>query len=72
MTETAFAVVNLVGGEDAPDLFYGTLKSAGRSASFEAIDLLDVKVVATQAYFTRRNPTLLLCMIKYGSMHCVT
>lgn len=49
MTEIAFEVVNLVGEEDTPNLFHGRLKSAGGSASIEAIGLLDVKVVANQA-----------------------
>lgn len=72
VTEIAFEVVNLVVEEDTPNLFHGRLKSAGGSESIEAIYLLDVKVVANQAYFMRRNSVLLLCTKKYGSVHHLT
>lgn len=72
MTETTFEVINLVGEETTPNLFHGRLKSAGGGETIEAIYLLEVKVAANQAYFTRRNSALLLCTNKYGSLHCVT
>lgn len=66
MTETTFEVINLVGEETTPNLFQGRLKSAGGGENIEAIYLLEVKVAANQANFTRRNSALLLCTKKYG------
>lgn len=63
-----FEVINLVGEESTPNLFHGRLKSAG-GENIEAIYLLEVKIAANQACFTRRNSALLLCTKKYGSMH---
>lgn len=65
-----FEVINLVGEETTPNLFHG--KSAGGGENIEAIYLLEVKIAANQAYFTRRNSALLLCPKKCGSMHHLT
>lgn len=67
MTETTFEVINLVGEETTPKLFHGRLKSAGGGENIEAVYLLEVKIAANQAYFTRRNSALHLC-----SVHCIT
>ena len=70
VTEIAFEI-SLV-EEDTPNLLHGRLKSAGGSESTETVCLLDVKVVANQAYFIRRNRAPLLCAGKRGSMCHVT
>lgn len=64
VADIAFEVVNLVGEEDAPDLFHGRLKLAGGIESTEAIYLHVVKVVANLVCFVRKKSALLLCTKK--------